>query len=249
MCALLRSALHTLVLCALARIHTESNSPEPMLCRYPSPIVGGIPCVYHFHDMGITLDVSCCLPVSSLTQIDVQCCTCLIVSTHTFEALNGGTAPAQNTAVGPCLATFRSTMPLGDCVQFPLADYQTEQEIEDRKSRSMKDYCNFLKHNADARRAHHGGKGVAARRRTNGAISYEARISKHNVGVSVLQTVLVSWTSEFVRCTVKVLLHPPKAHTQEVLLHMHSQLLASFSASAGESGILTAGLICLAPGL
>ena len=47
----------------------------------------------------------------------------------------------------------------------------------------MKDYCNFLKHNADARRAQHGGKGVAARRRTNGVISYEARISKHNVGV------------------------------------------------------------------
>jgi hypothetical protein len=70
-------------------------------------------------------------------------------------------------------------------VQYPLADYQTTQEMEDRKGRTMKDYCNFLKHNADARRAVHGGKGVAARRRTNGAVSYEARISKHNVGVSV----------------------------------------------------------------
>ena len=48
----------------------------------------------------------------------------------------------------------------------------------------MKDYCNLLKHNADARRAHHGGKGVAARRRTNGGVSYEARISKHTIGVS-----------------------------------------------------------------
>lgn len=70
------------------------------------------------------------------------------------------------------------------CVQFPLADYFTDWEIEERKNRAMKDYCNFLKHNADARRAHHGGKGVAARRRTNGVVSYEARISKHVVGVS-----------------------------------------------------------------
>lgn len=77
------------------------------------------------------------------------------------------------------------------CVQFPLADYQTAQEIEERKGRTPKDYCNFLKHNADARRAQSGGKGVAARRRANGTISYEARISKHNFGVSVPHAVRI----------------------------------------------------------
>jgi hypothetical protein len=71
-------------------------------------------------------------------------------------------------------------------VQYPLSNYRTEQEIEDRKGRTIKDYFNFLKHNGDARRAVHGGKGVAARRRMNGVISYEARISKHNIGVRVL---------------------------------------------------------------
>lgn len=92
-------------------------------------------------------------------------------------------------------------------MQFPLKDYQTEQEIEERKGRTMKDYCNFLKHNADARRAQHGGKGVAARRRTNGVISYEARISKHNVGVSVPHSVCIP-RALWVRTCVNLLQHP-----------------------------------------
>lgn len=68
-------------------------------------------------------------------------------------------------------------------LQFPLSDYQTPDEVDTRKARTLKEFANFLKIKSDAKRPQHGKKGVAARTRRSGAVIYEARITHIPIGV------------------------------------------------------------------
>lgn len=57
-----------------------------------------------------------------------------------------------------------------------------------RKARTLKEFANFLKIKSDAKRPQHGKKGVAARTRRSGAVTYEARITHIPIGVRLLLT-------------------------------------------------------------